>query len=501
MEPALEMKNISKMFPGVKALDNVCINLYPGEVHAIVGENGAGKSTLMKILSGAYQPDNGEMLLEKKNIKLNDTRVSNKFGIKMIYQELNLLSNLPVYSNMFLGYELIKGNFLDIKEMKKQTKERLLELGVDIDPNLPLHKLGIGQQQMLEIAKAISGKAKVIVFDEPTASLTNKEINQLFKTISVLKQKKVAIFYISHRIEEIFKIADRVSIMRDGKLLKTEAISNVTVNSIIEQITGREINNLYPHIKKNIGKCILEVNNLSSNKFKNVSIKVYEGEIVCLSGLVGAGRTEIVRAIFGIDNYDEGEVLFNGKRVTPNNPKKSVEAGISLLPENRKDEGLALILDVIDNTIFAALKILFPNNIITTNKEKKIVQKLVNSLDLSTPSLNQQVQYLSGGTQQKVVLAKWLLTKAKLFIFDEPTRGIDVGTRTEIYKLIDELINNGAGVLMVSSDIHEVMGMSDRIYVITHGRIVGNLITKDTNQKEILNLSFGQQKRGEINEN
>lgn len=493
------MRNISKSFPGVKAIDKININLAVGEVHMLIGENGAGKSTLMKILSGAFPADSGDIFFEGNKAAIETPKVAENLGIKMVYQEPNMIPYISVYNNIFLGNELKRRKiFLNKEEMRERSREIFKELKVNIDPDTLMINLGIGSQQLVEIAKALSFNAKILIFDEPTSSLSSREIEQLFEIIKYLREKGVGIFYISHILEEAFKIADKVSILRDGQLLSTSPISEITIEGMIKQIAGRSITEFYPHKKKERGKKLIEVKGLSSDKFEDVNITVYEGEIVGLSGLVGAGRTELARAIFGIDKYDEGNIYLGGNKLPPNNPKKSVDMRLSLIPEDRKTEGLALILDVKKNISLASLKFLFPNNIINNKKEQEVVWSKVKDLSIATLNLEKQVMYLSGGNQQKVVIAKWLLKKANVFIFDEPTRGIDVGAKVEVYKLMEELLKGGAGILMISSVLSEIMGMSDRIYVMSKGKIVGELDAAEANQKDVLNLAFGQQKGSEI---
>jgi ribose transport system ATP-binding protein len=495
LERILQFRNVAKTFPGVKALQEINLDLYSGEVHVVIGENGAGKSTLMKILSGAYQPDEGEIYLGSTKVKIKTPKIAENLGIQMIYQEFNLIAELTVTKNIMLGHEIYRSDLpfiFDHEEMKTKVKAILEELKLDIDPNIAVKKLGVGKQQMVEIAKALLKEARILILDEPTSSLSDKEIEELFRIIKLLKEKGVGIFYISHRLEELFKIGDRVTVMRDGKIIDTQPVTSISMNQLIEKIAGRVIDKLYPHTPKKCEKVLLEVAELNSEVFKAVNLKVYQGEIVGLAGLVGAGRSELVRAIFGVDPYQHGEVFLEGVRVPAGNPQKSIQMGLSLLPEDRKSEGLTLIKDVRENVTLAALEYQNPTHIINKKKEKDTVWGFVKSLSIATPSLEKLVRFLSGGTQQKVVLAKWLLTKAKVFIFDEPTRGIDVGAKNEVYGLMEQLVAAGAGILMVSSDLPEVLGMSDRIYIMAQGRISGEVEAAKTNQTELLNLAFGQ---------
>ena len=490
----LELRNISKGFPGVRALDDVDLTLKKGEVHVILGENGAGKSTLMKVLSGAYTPDKGEIILDGQHIAKNSPIISEGLGIRMIYQELNLVPELSIQANLFLGHEKRNGPFLDKKAMERDAKALLAEMGINEKPSTLVRDLSIATRQMIEIARALSGSVKVLVFDEPTSSLTNAEIERLFEMIGQLKARGVGMFYISHRLEEVFMIGDRVSIMRDGVRVHTADVSDIDMDRVITEIAGRKIENLYPHIPQAPGKCLFEVKDLCSERFEHINLKVHAGEIVGLSGLVGAGRSEVARAAFGVDDYTQGEVFVDGQRLPKKNPGAAVKSGLCLLPENRKEEGLALSLGIEENVTIAALHQMFPSGIVGSSASKVAVREYVDKLSIATPSIAKLVNYLSGGTQQKVVVAKWLLTKSKVFIFDEPTRGIDVGAKTDIYQLMDMLAKQGAAIVMISSDLAEVIGMSDRICVLCRGRLVGEFEAGQADQNTILQYAFGQTK-------
>ena len=489
-EKLLEFRHVSKSFPGVKALEDINVDLYPGEVHILVGENGAGKSTLMKVLSGAYTATSGELIFEGKRIEKNSPHISEALGISMIYQELNLVPELSIASNIFLGHELKKGCFVDTRAQEKRASELLNEIGIQVDPRTLVKNLGVGTQQMVEIAKALSKKAKVIVFDEPTSSLTDSEIQELFGIIRLLRERGVGMFYISHRLEELFKIGDRVTVLRDGRHILTDTIDHMTMESVIENIAGRKIENLFPHVRKEAGEPLLEIKSLSGDKFQNVSMTVHAGEIVGVSGLVGAGRTETARAAFGIDSYASGEVYVCGKKLVKHNPERANKLGMCLLPEDRKLEGLALSLSIRENTVISSLHALNPTGIINDAKERREVQKSIDELEIATSTMDKLAKFLSGGTQQKVVIAKWLMSQSKVFIFDEPTRGIDVGAKSSIYQLMDDLVGRGAAILMISSDLTEIMGMSDRIYVMSGGTVVGELDQCQATQNEILQLAF-----------
>jgi len=490
MTRILEFQHISKSFPGVKALDDVSVDLYVGEVHVIVGENGAGKSTLMKLLSGAYTADGGQMLLEGKPILHNNPQLSEQLGIAMIYQELTIVPELSVADNIFLGHEIRQGIFLNRKAMEARTEELLASIGVKVSPRTLVKHLSIANQQMIEITKALSKKAKIIVFDEPTSSLASTEIRELFRIIATLKAKGVGMFYISHRLEEIFEIGDRVTIMRDGRKIATLGIANSTMDQIVEGIAGRRIDKVYTRTYPEKGEVVLAIKNLSGERFKNVTIEVRAGEIVGLAGLVGSGRSEVAKAAYGLDSYIQGEVFVKGEKMPKADPQRMSTKGVAFLPENRKREGLALSLPIRENAVISALKLLNPGGVIQRLKERTLVQSFVDTLGISTPTIEKLTNFLSGGTQQKVVLAKWLITQAHVFIFDEPTRGIDVGSKTSIYSLMDELVSRGAGILMISSELPEVLGMSDRIYVMAQGRIAGELTREEADQMKIIQLAF-----------
>ena len=495
MDKILEFQKICKSFPGVQALKDVDLDLLRGEVHVILGENGAGKSTLMKVLSGAYNTDSGKIIFEGATIEKNSPAISESLGIRMIYQELNLIPELSIQDNIFLGHEMNKGVFCNGRVMYQRTKELLNDMAINEDPRTLIKNLSIATQQMIEITRAISANAKVLVFDEPTSSLTEAEIRLLFQFIQRLKERGVGMFYISHRLEEVFRIGDRVTIMRDGTKISTSQVSELNMEQIIEGIAGRQISNLFPHIPKPVGPCAFEVKNLTGNQFRNINMRVHTGEIIGISGLVGAGRSEIMRACFGIDDYESGEVLIDNKPIPKKNTDKAAQMGLCLLPENRKVEGLALFLSVRENMIISSLKKIFPNRIYKKKIATQQATEYVDRLTIATPTIEKLVNYLSGGTQQKIVVAKWLLSQSRVFIFDEPTRGIDVGAKTDIYELMDKLVESGAAIIMISSDLPEIMGMSDRIYVVHQGAIAGEFEAHEANQNTILQYAFGQSVR------
>jgi ribose transport system ATP-binding protein len=490
MAKLLEFRNVSKTFPGVRALDDVSIDLNAGEVHVIVGENGAGKSTMMKIILGVYTPDGGELLLDDVPLSRNSPKIAEKHGIAMIYQELSIIPELSVAENIFLGHEVRRGILIDRRAMNKRAEELLASIGVKVSPTTPVKNLSIANQQMIEIAKALSKDAKVIVFDEPTSSLTETEISELFRIIASLRSKGVGMFYISHRLEEIFEIGDRITIMRDGKKISTAPMASMTMDKVVEGIAGRRIENVFQRHFPPRGEVLLELKDLCGERFRNVSLQVHAGEIVGLAGLVGSGRSEVVRAAFGIDAYSRGEVLVRGKTMPRGNPQRLAREGVAFLPEDRKREGLALSLSIRENAVISALRRLNPLTVVNGRRERATVRDFVRKLGISTPTIEKLVNFLSGGTQQKVVLAKWLVTEAKVFIFDEPTRGIDVGSKSSIYALMDELVGLGAGIVMISSELPEVLGMSDRIYVMAQGRIAGELDREQADHVNVIQLAF-----------
>lgn len=490
MGTLLEFKNVSKSFPGVRALDGVSLDLNPGEVHVIVGENGAGKSTLMKVLLGVYAPDGGTLLLNDVPLDRNSPKLAAQHGIAMIYQELTIIPELSVAENIFLGHELTKGILLDRAAMNARTEELLDSIGIKVSPGTLVKNLSIANQQMIEIAKALSKNAKIIVFDEPTSSLTDAEISELFRIIASLRENGVGMFYISHRLEEIFQIGDRITIMRDGKKIATNAMESMDMDAVVEGIAGRKIQDVFQRHFPPRGDVLLEIKDLCGRRFQNVDLHVRAGEIVGLAGLVGSGRSEVVRAAFGIDSYASGEVLVRGNRMPRGNPQRLSQEGVAFLPEDRKREGLALSLSIRENAVISACRRLNPFGVVNGRKERSIVREFVDKLGISTPTLEKLANFLSGGTQQKVVLAKWLITQASIFIFDEPTRGIDVGSKSSIYSLMDELVGLGAGIIMISSDLPEVLGMSDRIYVMAQGRVAGELDRKQADQVSVIQLAF-----------
>ena len=494
-EFVLEMRNIVKRFPGVLAVNDAQLQLRPGEVHCLVGENGAGKSTLMKILAGAQPQDSGEILLGGEPIAIRSPHHAQQLGISMIYQEFNLSPYLSIAENIFLGREPRLGitPFINWKKMYSDAAALLKRIRVDLDVRKPVNECSVAQQQMIEIAKAISFNARIIVMDEPSATLTDHELAALFELIRDLKKEGIGMIYISHRLEEIFGLGDRVTVMRDGHYIGTYPVVDVTRDRLIQMMVGRELTHEFPKEEFPQGVERLRVTGLTRHgSFENVSLTLHEGEIVGLTGLVGAGRTEVARAIFGADPIDAGEIVLDGTTVLVRSPQDAIRMGIGLLTEDRKNQGLVQSMSVRENTTLANLKELVNFIFIDGKKERAVTAKYIDELHIKTPNQEQTVQNLSGGNQQKVVLAKWLFTESKVLIFDEPTRGIDVGAKAEIYKLMNELIRRGVAILMISSELPEVLGMCDRILVMHEGHISGELARSEATQEGILRLATGE---------
>lgn len=486
-EYLIEMKEISKAFPGVKALDRVSFSLKAGEVHALLGENGAGKSTLMKIMSGIYNRDEGEYLINGTAVGDLTPRKAQELGIAIIHQELNMCQDLTVAENMFLGREKSRAGYIQQKDINRAAKDILDKLKIDIQPDTVVRKLSVSKQQMVEIAKALSTDARILIMDEPTSALTAREISELFDIIRQLKQEGCAIVYISHRLEELEHIADRVSIFRDGKYIVSMDYKDTGINEIISYMVGREIKEKFPAIECPRGEKLLEVRNLCSGIVKNVSFDLFQGEILGLAGLMGAGRSELVRALFGAEPISGGEIYLKGRKLNIKTPKDAITAGIVLGPEDRKKEGLCTKLSIRENIGLANLDHICDRaGVISSRKEYRLTEKAIEKLRIKTPSAEQLVNNLSGGNQQKIVVGKWLVRAAQVVILDEPTRGIDVAAKVEIYNIMNDLKKQGIGVMFVSSEMPEVLGMSDRILVMCNGRITGNLVSRETNQDEIL---------------
>ena len=490
-ETIVSMKGICKSFPGVKALDNVQLELRSGEVLALLGENGAGKSTLMKILSGVYTRDSGTMEIFGQEYGDLTPKQAQEIGVAIIHQELNMCRHLSVAENMFLGREECRGILLSNRKMEQEAQRVLDELKIDIDPRQVVGDLPVSKQQMVEIAKALSTKARIIIMDEPTSALTSKEIDELFRIIRQLKANGYGIIYISHRLEELQHIVDRVSIMRDGQYITSMNFQDATMDEIIAHMVGREIKEKFPRVTCPKGKKIFEVKNLNAGRMvRDVSFDLYEGEIVGFAGLMGAGRTETTRAIFGVDPKESGELILDGQPVSIQKPQDAIRAGIVLAPEDRKKDGLCTKLSIRHNIALPNLDLLCgPLGVVNRQKEDAMCQQAVENLKIKTPGVDIDAGNLSGGNQQKVVVGKWLARNSRVVIFDEPTRGIDVAAKVEIYNLMNQLKEQGIAVMFVSSEMPEVMGIADRIIVMCDGRITGEVMARETTQNEILTLA------------
>jgi len=493
----VELEHITKEFPGVKALDDVQFNLRQGEVLAFLGENGAGKSTLMKILSGVYAKDSGSIKIDGQTVEHMSPTKAQELGIAIIHQELNMCSHLTVAENIFLGREITKSGVLSSREMNRTAAEVLKRLKINISPETIVGSLPVSKQQMVEIAKALSANARILIMDEPTSALTSAEIEELFRIIHQLKNEGCAIVYISHRLEELQYIADRVIILRDGQYVTTLEYSRTNLDEIVAYMVGREIKEKFPHIECKKGKKILEIKNLNAGRMvRNINLKLYEGEIVGIAGLMGAGRTETTRAIFGVDAKISGEIILDEKDVPIKKPEDAIKAGIVLAPEDRKKDGLCTKLSVADNIALPNLDILCNKiGIVNMKKQDKMTKETVSNLKIKLAGDYVDAGSLSGGNQQKVVVGKWLARNSRVVIFDEPTRGIDVAAKVEIYHLMNELKKNGIGVLFVSSEMPEVMGISDRIIVMCDGRITGELDKEEATQDQILKLATQFEKK------
>lgn len=492
-EVALKMKNIQKSFSGIKALDNISFELRKGEVHALLGENGAGKSTLIKILSGIYQADSGSIEIEGKEISIHNSLDAIKQGIAVIHQELVLADNMSIAENIYMGRERCnKFCFIDFKAAEKEIQERLDLLGIDLKATMIVSKLSTPQKQVVEIVKALTYNAKIVVMDEPTASLSNKEIEMLFSIIEQLKEQHISIIYISHRMEEIFHISDRVTVIRDGDYVETLKTEDTNADELVRLMVGRRISDYYSHIKRKLDEVVLEVEGLcTSDKLQDINMKLYKGEILGLSGLVGAGRTELARAMFGIDRIEAGSIKINGRATAIESPEDAIRNGIVLIPESRKEEGLILGNTVGFNITITVLEEFIKFIHVKRPKEQEIIHTFFSKLSIKASSPWQTVGSLSGGNQQKAVVAKWLATKPDIIIMDEPTRGIDVGAKAEIYTLMDELAKQGTSIIMISSELPEVLGMSDRVYVMNSGRIVACLDGAEATQELIMSYAAG----------
>lgn len=489
----LEMKNISKEFPGVKALNNVSLTVRRGTVHALMGENGAGKSTLMKCLFGMYARDGGQILLEGKEVNFKNSKEALEHGVAMVHQELNQALKRNVMDNIWLGRYPTTLKFITSEtQMYQKTKEIFDDLGIKVNPKTIMSTMPVSQRQMVEIAKAVSYNSKIIVFDEPTSSLTEKEVEHLFRIINMLRDRGCGIIYISHKMEEILKISDDVTIMRDGTWIATEPAHDLTMEKIIKLMVGRELTNRFPENTSIVGDIALEVENLSGmySNVTDVSFNVRKGEIVGIAGLQGAGRTEVLENIFGIATRKSGTIRLDGKKVANKNARQSIKNGFALLTEERRSTGIFSILDICENTTISNLKnYKVANLFISKKKMQKDTDWAIKAMRIKTPSQSTKIRSLSGGNQQKVILGRWLLTNPEVLMLDEPTRGIDVGAKYEIYQLIIDLASKGKAVIMVSSEMPELIGVCDRILVMSGGRLAGEVDAKNTSQEEIMTLA------------
>jgi ABC-type sugar transport system ATPase subunit len=485
----LVMRNIDKSFPGVHALKNVSLSIKAGEVHALIGENGAGKSTLMKILSGVYQSDAGEILIEGKPVKIDLPEKATRLGISIIYQELNLMPNLSVAENIFVGREKKKGPFLDTAVTIREAEKYTHEVGLQVNVETLVQNLSIAQRQMVEVAKALSVNAKVIIMDEPTSSLTEPEVVVLMGIIRKLRDQGTAIVFISHRLSEIFEISNRVTVLRDGEVIDTVLTPECSEDALIHMMVGRSLTDLFPKATVDIGDIVLEAEHIHSGSMvRDVSFTLRKGEILGFAGLVGAGRSELMSAIFGFRHLDSGKVRVDGAEIPVNLPVESIRRGIGFVPEDRKLQGLILGMTVRENATLASLEHISSGGFIHRDKEQDIANNYVEKLAIKTPDIEQRVQNLSGGNQQKVVISKWLATHPKVLIMDELTRGIDVGAKKEIYNLISNLAKDGVGIILISSELPEVLGMSDRIIVMHKGIVKGELTREEATQKIIMSM-------------
>jgi len=489
VSPLLDMRGITKRFPGVMALDEVDFELEKGEVHVILGENGAGKSTLIKMLSGAYQPDEGEILLDDEPVSISSATIAQELGISTIYQEFNLVPQLTTAENIFLGRQPRRFGLVNRRKMGEEARRLLERMKVRVDANALVSNLGIPQRQMVEIAKALSLDARILVMDEPTASLSGQEVERLFEIVRGLKEDEVSMIFISHHLEEVAEIGGRVTVLRDGKVVDRVPASTDR-SEFVRMMVGRPVEDQFPRQQPATGEVLLEVKNLSREGIlEDASFQVRAGEVVGMAGIVGAGRTKLARAIFGVDPVDSGEVWVEGRRIKLGNPREAKRRGIGFVTEDRQGQGIVPPLSVAENLSLASLERNTSVGLLNRREQRKQARKMIEDLNIRTPGPEQEIRHLSGGNQQKVVIGKWLLADSRVLIMDEPTRGIDVGAKVEVYELMNELTENGAGILMISSDLPEVLGMSDRILVMSEGRITGELSVDGATQENVMELA------------
>lgn len=488
-ENILELQNISQEFPGVKALDDVSFGIERGRIHALMGENGAGKSTLIKVLAGIYRNYKGNILLEGQTVKFKNPNDAQKHGISVVHQEIKLAETLTVTENIFLGNLMYRRGLVDWNRMQKKAKEMLDELGMHIDANAIVNTLTVAKKQIIEICKAMNQNCKVLIMDEPSATLTNKELKILFDIMEKLVKEGITIIYISHRMEEIFNLAQDITVLRDGRYVKTLTVKECTRKSLIHLMVGRTLEREYPKEKIEIGEVVLEVEGLNrKGVFENISFKLRKGEILGFSGLVGAGRTEVMRALTGVDKVTGGSIRLHHKLISNKTFSEAIGNGFGLIPEDRKHQGVVQTADVKENICMVCRKKIMKKGLISPKLMKQYACEYIKALSIATPDIHTEVQYLSGGNQQKVVISKWLMQDSEIIIMDEPTRGIDVGAKAEIYKLMCELVKQGKSIIMISSEMPEVLGMCDRIMVMHEGRLAGELSSEEASQEKIMEL-------------
>ncbi len=490
----LEMKGIGKSFPGVKALQGVNLTVREGQVHALLGENGAGKSTLIKILSGAYSKDEGQIFFEGKPVEIKSPQDAQALGISTIYQEFNLAPHLTIAENIFLGHLPKKGSLVDWSLARTRAGEILNGLGVSLSVDTPTSQLSVAEQQLVEIAKALNRKTRILIMDEPSAVLGEKDLENLFRVVRTLQSNGIGIIYISHRLKEIFELADEVTVLKDGRYVDTKQVADVSMDDLVRLMIGRDLQDVYPQRTAEPGPALLEVNHLSRSKLvHDVSFKLHAGEIIGFAGITGSGRTELMRTIFGADPYVKGDMRIDGQPYKPRSPQDAIKRGVALVTEDRKGQGLLLKLSVIVNTTISGLKQLTRGGVINLSKEENLVKEMIRQLSIKTPTPQFLVVNMSGGNQQKVILARWLSVGTRIFIMDEPTRGIDVGSKSEIYQIMADLTKQGVGIIMISSELPEVLGMSDRIMVMREGTIVHELSRAEASEEMIMYYAVGSE--------
>ena len=490
--PLIEARGITKQFPGTMALDRVDFQLMPGEIHALVGENGAGKSTLMLIMAGVHQPDAGELLLDGHSIRLRNPHHAQQLGISSVFQELALAPNMSVAENVFTNAQPISGvGFIDFRTMFRSTEQALQDFGVVVNPRAPLREYNVAVQQIVEIARAIHRQARVLILDEPTSALGERETHRLFNVVRMLKARGMGIIYVSHKLDEVFAISDRITVLKDGKLMGTLRTSDTTQDAIVRMMVGRELEQLYPARDGGRRELVLEIKGLTGRGFSNVNLAIYSGEVLGLFGLTGAGRTELARGVFGIEPPTGGEILFQGRPLRIDSPGRAMEIGMAYIPEDRKRDGLFLEMSLKENVAAACLGALSGAVFLDREKEAALAREAVSALRIKASSIDQRVSRLSGGNQQKVLFAKWRARRPKLLIADEPTRGIDVGAKAEVHTLLRRLANEGAAVVMISSELPEVLGMSDRTAVMRDGKIVCVLDREQATEERVAAYALG----------